>query len=196
MHSFSSQGWRGRSYPEEAVLRTKAKHEWAGSKVWAGFKPLLASCWLIGQKATWPAPKSRGKEIHSTVLLKKLPSYMVKGMNIRRDKELELIIQLTPENIFSRLQLSIQGTRKWVLFEWHAHLWTNLWNGNRNSMASLSDPVSHASYGGSINSRAMRHHNWQLPRTMWNTEGILQRKEKAYVTACLAGNSQSCHCPL
>lgn len=42
---------------------------------------------------------------------------MVKGMNIRRDKELELIIQLTPENIFSRLQLSIQGTRKWVLFE-------------------------------------------------------------------------------
>lgn len=55
-------------------------------------------------------------------LLKKLQSYMAKDLNIKRDKELKLIIQFSPEDIFSRIQLSAQGTGKRVLFEGHAHL--------------------------------------------------------------------------
>lgn len=88
--SFLSLGWRGRSCLRKLFSNQKQRYQWA-SLEHKYFKPLLASCLLISH---WPKPHgqvwSQGK---------RLQSYMEKGMDLRRGKELGLIIQSTMEDL-------------------------------------------------------------------------------------------------
>lgn len=96
------------------------KYEWAGSKVQVMFQALACIMFLsiaLGNKPHGQLQSQGLREYILHFLLKKLQSYMAKGMSIRGDNELELMIQLIPEDVFSRLQLSIQGTHTQVLFE-------------------------------------------------------------------------------
>lgn len=98
---------------------------------------------------------------------------MAKGMTIRGDNELELMIQLIPEDIFSRLHtngscfgscLSDMPISALEIGTW--------WPARVTRWAMHPMEVT-------INGRAMRHNNGQFPQTAWRAEGILQRKIQA-----------------